>query len=328
MKILVAPDKFRGTATATEMAQAIAGACRAAGHQTIVVPLSDGGEGFLEAFGGANRSSIVTGPLAVPVSAGWRLTKHTAILEVAQSSGLALVGGAEHNDPVAASTAGTGELIREAVESGARRVLIGHGGSASTDGGLAALRSLFPTARFRGIDLVAAVDVRTHFLDAADVFGPQKGATVSQVELLRRRLERLAQVYQDDYDIDVTVLPGAGAAGGLAGGLATMGASIVSGFELVAEELALDEQMEHVDLVVTGEGFIDEASFEGKVVGGVVELAAEIDVPVLAVAGEVFDGVHGRVEAISLVDRFGRDRALADPLGCATDAVAGWLDRS
>ena len=328
MKILVAPDKFRSTATASEVAEAISEACRAAGHRPIPVPLSDGGEGFLEAFGGANRTSIVTGPLGVPVAAGWRLTNHTAILEVAQSSGLAVVGGAEHNDPIAASTAGTGELIREAVESGARRVLVGHGGSASTDGGLAALRSLFPTARFRGVDLVAAVDVRTHFLDAADRFGPQKGATVSQVALLRRRLERLAQVYQDDYGVDVTVLPGAGAAGGLAGGLATMGATIVSGFELIAEELALDEQMENADLVITGEGFIDEASFEGKVVGGVVDLAAELDVPVLAVAGEVFDEVGGRVETISLVEAFGRERALADPLGCATNAVAGWLARS
>ena len=327
MKILVAPDKFRGTATAAEMAQAIGDAGRTAGHRVTEVPLSDGGEGFLEAFGGANRTSVVTGPLAVPVAAGWRLTNHTAILEVAQSSGLALVGGAEHNDPIAASTAGTGELIREAVESGARRVLVGHGGSASTDGGLAALRSLFPTARFRGVELVAAVDVRTRFLDAADVFGPQKGATVSQVALLRRRLERLAQVYLDDYDIDVTVLPGAGAAGGLAGGLVTMGASIVSGFELIAEELDLDERMEQADLVITGEGFVDEASFDGKVVGGIVDLAAELDVPVLAVAGEVFDGVDGRVETISLVEQFGRDRALADPLACATEAVARWLDR-
>ncbi|MEO6987868.1 MAG: glycerate kinase, partial [Aquihabitans sp.] len=263
-----------------------------------------------------------------PVAAGWRLTNHIAVLEVAQSSGLMLVGGAEHNDPIAASTAGTGELIREAVEAGARRVLVGHGGSATTDGGLAALRALFPTARFRAVELVAAVDVRTPFLEAADVFGPQKGATASQVELMRRRLERLAQVYREDYDIDVTVLPGAGAAGGLAGGLATMGASIVSGFELIAEELGLDEQMEQVDLVMTGEGFVDEASFDGKVVGGIVELAAELDVPVLAVAGEVFDGVGGRVETISLVEQFGRERALADPLSCATEAVAGWLDRS
>lgn len=328
MKVLVAPDKFRGTASAAEMARAIGDACRSAGHRVFEVPLSDGGEGFLEAFGGANRSSTVTGPLGAPVEAGWRLTNHTAVLEVAQSSGLALVGGAEGNDPIAASTAGTGELIREAVESGARRVLVGHGGSATTDGGLAALKALFPPARFRAVELVAAVDVRTRFLDAADVFAPQKGATASQVELLRRRLTRLAQVYRDDYDVDVTELVGAGAAGGLAGGLATVGASIVSGFDLIVEEVGLDERMEQVDLVITGEGFVDEASFDGKVVGGIVEMAAEFDVPVLTVAGEVFDGVGGRVEAISLVEAFGRERALADPLGCATEAVSARLVRS
>lgn len=325
MKVLVAPDKFRGTATAAAVAAAMGAGCRAAGHDVSEVPLSDGGEGFLEVFGGPNRTTTVTGPLGGPVQAAWRLTNHQAVIEVAQASGLALVGGADGNDPIAASTAGTGELIREAVETGARRVLVGHGGSASTDGGLAALRALFPVARYRAVELVAAVDVRTPFLDAADVFGPQKGATPNQTALLRRRLERLAQVYREDYDVDVTMVPGGGAAGGLAGGLSTIGASVVSGFELITDELHLDEKIEQADLVITGEGFLDEASFDGKVVGGIVELAAEFDVPVLAVAGEVFDGVDGRVDAVSLVEHFGRDRALADTLACLTEAVATWL---
>lgn len=325
MRILAAPDKFRGTASAAEVAAAVAAAGRAVGAITDEVPLSDGGEGFLDVFGGANRTTTVTGPLGDPVEAGWRLAGRTAVIEMARASGLALVGGPEGNDPIAASTVGTGELIAAAVDAGARRVFVGHGGSATTDGGLAALRALSPAARLRGVELVAAVDVRTAFLDAADVFGPQKGATPSQMALLRRRLERLAQVYLDDHGVDVTVLEGAGAAGGLAGGLATVGAAIVSGFDLIAEELDLAAAVEQADLVVTGEGFVDEASFQGKVVGGVAALAAEYEVPVLVVAGEVFDAVGDRVPAVSLVREVGRDRAMTDTLACITEVVAARL---
>jgi glycerate kinase len=172
---------------------------------------------------------------------------------------------------------------------------------------------------------VAAVDVHTPFLAAADVFGAQKGATASQVELLRRRLERLAQVYLEDYGVDVTTIAGAGAAGGLAGGLATVGATIESGFVLIADELDLAEAIEQADLVVTGEGFVDGGSFQGKVVGGMVDLAAEFDVPVLVVAGEVFDAAGDRVDAVSLVEQFGRDRAMTDTLACITEAVTARL---
>lgn len=325
MRILAVPDKFRGTATAAEVAAAVAAAGRAVGARTREVPMSDGGEGFVEVFGGVNRTDVVTGPLGEPVEAGWRLQGRTAVIEMAVASGLEVVGGAEGNDPIGATTAGTGELIAAAVDAGARRVFVGHGGSASTDGGLAALRSLSPIARFAGVELVAAVDVRTRFLDAADVFAPQKGATPSQVELLRRRLERLAQVYEEDYDVDVTEVEGGGAAGGLAGGLTVVGARIESGFELIAEELDLATAVEEADLVVTGEGFVDAASFDGKVVGGVLDLAAEFEVPVLAVAGAVFDGAQDRVEVLSLVERFGEPRAKADTTACIAEAVEAWL---
>jgi glycerate kinase len=328
VRILAAPDKFRGTATAGDVAAAIAAAGRTVGARTIELPLSDGGEGFLDAFGGANHRLVVTGPLGAPVEAGWRLDGRTAVIEMAAASGLGLVGGADGNDPIGATTAGTGELILAALEAGARRIVIGHGGSASTDGGLAAIRSLTSAARLRGVDLIAAVDVRTPFLDAAEVFAPQKGATVSQVALLSRRLERLAQVYREDFDVDVTVLPGAGAAGGLAGGLAAVGARIELGFDVIAEEVDLDAEIEAADLVVTGEGFLDATSFDGKVVGGVVELAAEFGVPVLAVAGQVFDGADERVEAIDLVARHGDQRARTDTVACITEAVADWLARN
>lgn len=327
MRVLAAPDKFRGTATAAEVAGAVASAVAAVGGRARSVPLSDGGEGFLDVFGGPNRTAVVTGPLGGTVEAGWRLEGRTAVVEMARASGLVLAGGVAGNDPVSATTTGTGELIAAALDAGARRIVVGHGGSASTDGGLGAVKALFPTARLRGVELLAAVDVETRFTRAADEFGPQKGASPRQVELLHRRLERLAQVYRDEHDIDVDAIAGSGAAGGLAGGLAAVGARIVSGFELIAEELDLAGAMERADLVVTGEGFVDATSFEGKVVGGVVDLAAEVGVPVLVVAGEVFDDAHQRVDAVSLVARFGRDRALADPLACITEVVAERLAR-
>ena len=322
VRVVAAPDKFRGTATAAEVAGAIAAGTRQAQGACVEVPLADGGEGLLDVLGGANRTTVVTGPLGDAVEAPWRLSRGTAVVEMARASGLVLAGGAEGNDPVGASTRGTGELLAAALDAGARRVILGVGGSATTDGGLGALRALYPLQRLRGIDMIVACDVETRFVDAADVFGPQKGASPALVELLRRRLERLAQVYEEDHGVDVTGIPGSGAAGGLAGGLAAVGARLVSGFELVAEELELAEHLEGADLVVTGEGFVDEQSFDGKVVGGVVELAAEIDLPVLVVAGEVFDGVDHRLDAVSLVERYGRDRAMGDPLSCITEIVA------
>jgi glycerate kinase len=148
------------------------------------------------------------------------------------------------------------------------------------------------------------------------------------VALLKRRLERLVQVYQDDYGVDVAALQGAGAAGGLAGGLAAIGGDLVPGFDVVADELELAERIEAVDLVVTGEGFVDEQSFHGKVVGGVTALAEQVGTPVLVVAGEVFDGCGERVTSISLTERFGAERSLGDAVGCVEAAVGEWLRRS
>lgn len=323
--VLAAPDKFKGTASAREIADAVCRAAGATGHTCDPVPVADGGEGFLDALGGPNRTTTVTGPLGDPVEAEWRLDRRQAVIEMARASGLGLVGGAEGNDAVAASTYGTGELISAALDAGAIRVLVGVGGSATTDGGLGALRALHPVQRLRGVELVVACDVSTTFVDAAEVFAPQKGASPAQVALLRRRLERLAETYRHDYGVDVTAIPGSGAAGGLAGGLAAVGATLVSGFELVAEELRLDERMAGAGLVVTGEGFVDEESFHGKVVGGVAALAAELGVPVLVVAGEVFEAVPPTVAVISLVTRFGREAALTDPVGCVEVAVGEWL---
>jgi len=319
--VVAAPDKFRGTATAADVAGAIARACIRVGATCDEVPMADGGEGTLAALGGANRTSVVTGPLGDPVEARWRLHRKQAVIEMAMASGLELVGGAEGNDPISASTTGTGELISTAVDLGAARVLVGVGGSATTDGGFGALRALYPPQRLRGVELLVACDVRTRFIDAARIFAPQKGASPAQVTLLERRLERLAQVYLDEHGIDVRELEGSGAAGGLAGGLAAVGAELVPGFELVADEVGLAERIEDADLVITGEGFLDEQSFDGKVVGGVADLAAEIDVPVLAVVGQVFDGSADRIDAVGLVDAVGEQRAFGETLACIEELV-------
>ena len=302
-RVVVAPDKFRGTATAAELVEAVLQAARAAGWEATGVPMADGGEGTLDVFGGPNRITTVSGPLGDPVDAEWRLDRRRAVIEMARASGLALVGGAEGNDPVAASTFGTGELISAAIDAGARRILVGLGGSASTDGGLGALRALPPPPRLRGLDLVVACDVRTAFVDAAEVFAPQKGATPAQVELLGRRLERLVEVYRDEYGIDVAGLVHGGAAGGLGGGLAAVGATLVDGFELISEEVGLPEAMEDADLVVTGEGHLDGESFDGKVVGGVTSLAAELGVPCLVVVGSVDPDLdRSHLEGFDVVD--------------------------
>ena len=326
-RLLAAPDKFKGTASAADVAAAVCRAAEAAGWAGEALPMADGGEGTLEALGGANRHTVVTNPLGDPVSAGWRLAEDTAVIEMARASGLELVGGAAGNDALAASTYGTGEVIEAALERGAKRIIVCVGGSATTDGGFGALRALLPGHRLRGVELVVACDVRTRFCDAAEVFGPQKGATPAEVKLLRRRLERLVDMYAAEYGVDVADLPGAGAAGGLAGGLAALGARLVEGFEVVAEEVGLAERLEGADLVVTGEGLLDAESFNGKVVGGVCELAERLGVPVVTVAGDVDRNVAApaTVPVLSLSERFGPGRAFAEPTACVEEALTEHL---
>jgi len=323
--VLAAPDKFRGTATAAQVAGAVARAAQAEGWTCDAVAMADGGEGTLEALGGPNRTTTVTGPLGDPVEAEWRLERGTAVVEMARASGLDVVGGPEANDAVAASTYGTGELIATAVERGAKEVIVGVGGSATTDGGFGALRALEPLQRLRGVTLRVACDVRIGFVEAAEVYGPQKGASGAQVELLRRRLERLAQIYREEHGVDVRDLEGAGAAGGLAGGLAAVGARLEPGFDLVAEAVDLDERAEPADLIVTGEGFVDEQSFDGKVVGGMVALARSLQVPCLVVAGEVLEGLPGDLDAISLTAACGPERARTETLACVEEVVGARL---
>jgi glycerate 2-kinase len=325
MRVLAAVDKFKGTATAAQVAAAIGHACWELGHDCVERPVADGGEGTLEALGGANRVSTVTGPLGDPVQAEWRFHRGTAVIEMARASGLTLVGGAERNDAMAATTTGTGELIDQALDLGAKKIVVCLGGSATTDGGLGCVRAITAPARLKAVQLLVACDVQTLFTDAAPVFGPQKGASPAQVDMLRGRLERLAQMYLEQYGVDVRDLPGTGAAGGLAGGLVALGGKLMPGFELVADELDLHDAVHDADLVVTGEGYLDEQSFEGKVIGGVQSLCEAAGTPVVAVVGDSDEALAARIEHVSLTREFGLDKAMREPLWCIEQAAVRLL---
>jgi glycerate 2-kinase len=310
-RLLAAPDKFRGTLTARAAAAAIAAGAERAGWSAVQLPLADGGEGTLDILGGGNRRTTVTGPLGEPVEAAWRLEDDgVALIEAAQACGLTLAGGPDGNDPLGATSRGVGELVAAAVADGATRIVVCVGGVASTDGGIGAVDAL---AGALSVPLTVACDVDARFLDAADVFAPQKGATPDQVRVLRERLARL----------DVPDVPGSGAAGGLAGGLAAIGARLLPGFDFVADQLGLDQRLAEADLVVTGEGRLDATSFTGKVVGRVLERAAASGAEALVVAGEVAE--DSPLEAVSLVARYGPERALAEAAECLAALVTATL---
>ena len=336
-RVLAAPDKFKGSATAADVAAAIGHACWELGIDCVEMPMADGGDGILDVLGGPNRTSTVTGPLGEPVRAGWRMTGDTAVIEMARASGLVLAGGAAGNDPLDATTAGTGELIDHALDAGARRIIVGLGGSATTDGGFGAIRAINAIARLKQVELLVACDVTTTFTDAATVFGPQKGATPAQVKMLQRRLDRLTQMFVDDFAFDVTTIEGGGAAGGLGGALAALGGRLVPGFELIADEVGLFDLVEGeagdpVDLIITGEGTIDATSLSGKVVGGLIELGDEHGIPVAAIGGAVDDDVvdllAGRVDLVSLTDLVGEEAAFAEPRRHVEAAARLLLERA
>jgi glycerate 2-kinase len=282
------------------------------------MPLADGGEGTLEVLGGANRRTVVTGPLGAPVEAQWSLRKGVAVIEMARASGLSLIGGPTTNDPLNATTQGTGELIDCALNEGAKKIIVCLGGSATTDGGLGALRAIGTPARLRAVEFLVACDVDTTFVDAAEVFAPQKGASRAQVRMLTNRLEQLAHRYLTDFGVDISAVPGSGAAGGLAGALAALGATLMPGFDIVAEETGFDEAVRQHHVVITGEGRLDETSFSGKVVGEVTRYATAAGTIVRAIVGDIDpecdESLYANVHPKSLVNLFGTEKASREVL--------------
>ena len=331
MRVLAAADKFKGTATAAQVCAAIGHACWALNIDCTEIPMADGGEGTLDVLGGANRTTLVTGPLGQPVEAAWRLHRGVAVIEMARASGLTLTGGPENNDALNATTQGVGELIDSALNEGAKKIIVCLGGSATTDGGLGALRAISTPARLRAVEFLVACDVDTLFVDAAKVFAPQKGATPAQVNMLTGRLEQLAQRYESEYGINVARIPGSGAAGGLAGGLAALGAKLIPGFDIVAEENGFDEAIKNHDLVITGEGLFDDTSFDGKVVGSVLDYANEAKTKALAIVGDIDDAMdtelRAEIETVSITEMFGTEMAMQQVLRCIEDAASEALKK-
>jgi glycerate kinase len=338
--LVAAPDKFRGTASAAQAAAAIAGAARAAAWTADEVPMSDGGEGLLDALGGEPRTTTVAGPLGHPVEAEWRILDTTepagltAVVEMSEAAGRSRLPHPKGDDPVRADTTGVGQLLLAARDAGARRIVIGCGGSATTDGGLGAVDAVGSANALGNIDLVVACDVTTSFTDAATIFGPQKGATPEQIAFLTQRLRDLAARYRSEMGVDVTTVPGAGAAGGLGGGLLVLGARLLRGFDLVADLVGLPARLESADLVVTGEGHLDPPSFEGKVPGGVLGLARARrgpagPVPVLCVVGGADQSVLAHppdgMEVRSLVALYGRARARRETVELIERTTAEFL---
>jgi glycerate 2-kinase len=296
VRVVVCPDKLRGSLTAAQAVDAIVRGLADAGvHDVVGIPMADGGEGTLDALlaatGGERFTCDTVDAIGRPVIADWGvLPDGTAVVEVATSIGLTLLG--ERRDPVGASSAGLGAVVAAALDRSPPRLLVTVGGSATTDGGLGCLDAI--GWDLRGVPTVVATDVRTAFVDAAVAFALQKGADASQVAELTDRLARLADTYATRAR-DIRSLAGSGAAGGLAGGLAAIGAELQPGFDLVADVVGLGPALAGADAVVTGEGRLDATSLDGKVVGGVLSLAG--GTPAAVLCGSADESVTADLQA-------------------------------
>ncbi len=297
--VLVAPDAFKGTFSAAQVAAAIGRGLEAAGCvPPDLCPVADGGEGtlsvLLTALGGETRGAEVRDPLGRTVRAGFGLIEDgaTAVVEMAEASGLGRVAEGER-DAEAASSSGTGELVCAAVDEGASVVLVAAGGSATTDGGAGAIEAIETGGGLRGAALVMLCDVRTPFERAAEVFAAQKGADADAVVRLTARLHDLAS----SLPRDPRGVPGGGAAGGLAGGLwAAFGAVIEPGAPFVLDAVGFEARMRAARAVVAGEGRLDASSLAGKITGEAATRARQAGVPCHAVVGvNALDRLDARI---------------------------------
>ena len=321
VRVVIAPDCFGGTLSAPQAAEAIAAGWRSVrpGDDLVLVPLSDGGPGFVDVLPGELVSVLVQDPLGRPTLASFRLDGGTAWVESAQAIGLHLLEPSDRD--ASGSSYGVGELVTAAVAAGATRVVVGLGGSGTNDGGRGFVEAFAGTA-----ELVAATDVDNPLLGpegATRVFGPQKGA--SDLEAHEARLHAWADELEARVGGRFRDLPGAGAAGGLGFALLARGAAQVPGVQLVAEAVGLTAA--GADLVITGEGSFDWQSLRGKVVAGVAALALEEAVPCVVLAGRCSVGrreaaAAGVEASYSLVDLVGEQAALAEPVESLTALAA------
>ncbi len=326
MKIVIAPQSFKGSLSSREVADAMALGLRRVlrDAELVFLPMADGGEGTVDtlvsATSGTLRQNVITGPLGDKVTASWGILGDgtTAVIEMAAASGLTLVPPGRLN-PMITTTYGTGELIRAAIEAGCRQMIIGIGGSATNDGGAGMAQALGVSlkdkqgnelplggtalAHLQHVDIsnldnrlasckvTVASDVSNPLYGkqgASWVYGPQKGATEEMCRILDEALENYAAVIKHDLGIEVADIPGAGAAGGLGAGLiAFLGAELRPGIDIVCEAVDLSEHLKRADLVFTGEGRIDSQTVFGKTVAGVARRASIAGVPVIAIAGEL-----------------------------------------
>ena len=331
MRVLIAPDCFGDSLSAVQAADAIAAGWRRArpGDELIPAPQSDGGPGFVDVLAGRlgeRRTARVSGPLDADVDAAWVFDTHpppTAYVESAQACGLALLDGPPTpQSALAAHTRGVGQLIAAALDAGAERIVVGLGGSAATDGGRGMVEALGGLAAARellaGVELIAATDVEHPLLGpmgAARVFGPQKGADDATVTLLEHQLTDWAAELDAAAGRPIRDLPGAGAAGGLGAALLALGGRRESGAAVIAAHTRLADDLAAADLVITGEGRLDDQSLHGKVISALAAGAA--GTPVLVLAGQVTldesalraAGVTG---AFSLADYAGSVRRAID----------------
>ena len=367
MKVVIAPQSFKGSISALDAARAMEeGVLRVVPDAgTVLVPVADGGDGTLEtlveATGGDIRSATVTGPIGKPVTAEWGALGdgQTAVIEMARTSGLALLSLAER-DPLRATTYGLGEVIREALDAGFRSFIVGIGGSATNDGGAGMAQALgIRLLDERGKDLplggAALADLRkidmsglderaieARFSVACDVsnpltgpegasavYGPQKGATPGLVEQLDAALKNFAEVVERDIGTSIDAVHGSGAAGGLGGGMmAFLEGSLRAGVDIVLDHVGLDEKIKGADLVITGEGRIDFQTVYNKAPIGVARRAKERNIPVIAVCGSVgkgFENVHAEgIDAVVsiLTAPMTLDEATARAGELIADAVA------
>lgn len=332
MRIVIAPDSFKGSLSATAVAEALADGIAAVWPDADIVqqPVADGGEGTVDALVTATAGRFivteVTGPLGEPVLARWGILGDgtTAVIEVAAASGIVLVPPKQRN-PLHTTSRGTGELMRAALDAGCERIIVGLGGSATNDGGAGLAQALgarlldeagddLPPGgaalarlahvdvdgldrRLAGVEVIAATDVTNPLLGptgASAVFGPQKGASPDDVQLLEAALTRYADILAQQVGRgDVRDAPGAGAAGGIgAGMLAFCGATLRSGADVVLEAVGLEELVRKADLVITGEGKLDGQTAYGKAPLAVARVAKRYDKPVIVVAGMLGAGVE------------------------------------